>query len=283
MSSGSTRMVRLPLFQSSASSPVSPGCSFAALARELGVRVALACTSPGARLLDEPVEDVADGRLARFEAVHAGHDRLGHDAAQAGHVGQLCVQRRDHAVARAGADDLHQRARPAARADGAHVGVERADRHGDARRQADLLRDLGVKLPGHADRPAPLWSSSGTATGPARANRETRRWQPAPSSLYIALCPAAQMPRAICAGSVLPVMYAGTKSASSTHDVRGLGHVRRRRACSAESSTSTTRRNTCRRTSRGTVRSCAAFAVISSASAWPCGPSTATPARRDRS
>jgi hypothetical protein len=39
-------------------------------------------------LLDEPLEDVADGALASLEPVHAGQDRFGRDAAEAGNAGQ---------------------------------------------------------------------------------------------------------------------------------------------------------------------------------------------------
>ena len=49
---------------------------------------------------------------------------------------------RDHHVAGAGADDLHQRAGLDAGADRAHVGVEGPHGHGHARRQADLRRDF---------------------------------------------------------------------------------------------------------------------------------------------
>ena len=43
------------------------------------------------QMLDEPVENVTHGRLARFQAVHAGDDRAGNDPAQAGDIVQrLC-------------------------------------------------------------------------------------------------------------------------------------------------------------------------------------------------
>ena len=115
----------------------------------------------GVEVLDEPVEDVAHGRLARLQAVHAGHDRAGHDAAQAGDVGQRLVHRGDHHVAGAGADDLHQRARLDARPDRAHVGVEGADGHRHARRQADLPGHLGGQPAGLAvGRQARAWRSA---------------------------------------------------------------------------------------------------------------------------
>ena len=63
---------------------------------------------------------------------------------------QLPVHRRDHHVARARADDLHQHARPDARPDGAHVRIERADGHGHARRQPDFLRHGRGQMAGHA-------------------------------------------------------------------------------------------------------------------------------------
>ena len=59
-----------------------------------------------------------------------------------GMSGSALVLRGDHHVAGAGADDLHQRARLDARPHRAHVGVEGAHGHGDARRQADLRGHL---------------------------------------------------------------------------------------------------------------------------------------------
>jgi hypothetical protein len=63
----------------------------------------------GGEALHEPVENVADGALARFEAIHAGDDRLGDDAAEARDVGETLRQGSHHAVAGAGSHDLHER------------------------------------------------------------------------------------------------------------------------------------------------------------------------------
>ena len=91
---------------------------------------------------------------------------------------------------------------------------------------------------------------------------------PPQSSWYIALCPAAQMPRTTSAGFLFPVIQAGTKSASSTHEY-------------AASNTSGATRLQCRILDHhhseeytpphlgryGSPRS-RAFSVISAASAW---------------
>ena len=79
-----------------------------------------------------------------------GMNGAGHDAAQAGNFRELAVDRCDHHIARAGADDLHQDARLNARPDGAHVRIKRTDSHGHARRQPDFLRHGGGQMPGHA-------------------------------------------------------------------------------------------------------------------------------------
>ena len=62
---------------------------------------------------------------------------------------------------------------------------------------------------------------SGARSGCSDA-RKRSEGSPPQSSWYSALCPAAQMPRASVCGSVLPVMNAGTKSASSTHPYAAL-------------------------------------------------------------
>ena len=117
---------------------------------EIGDDVAAGRVGAGGQILGKPVEDVADGRLARFQAVHAGDNRAGDDAAEAGDVGKRAIDRGDHHVAGARADDLHQRAGLDARAHGAEMGIERPDRHGNAGRQADALGHLGRQKPGHA-------------------------------------------------------------------------------------------------------------------------------------
>lgn len=89
--------------------------------------------------LDEPVEDIADGGLAGLDAVHAREDALGDDAADAGNVGEGLVERPDHAIAGAGADDFDECAGLDSGTDGAHVCVEGADGDGDARWETDAL------------------------------------------------------------------------------------------------------------------------------------------------
>ena len=118
--------------------PDSPGLSFAAAARQRLVRAGL--LAAGLDVVDEPVEDVADGRLARppGRSSRAGSSRA---RCRRGRGRRPAARRvgRDHHVAGAGADDLDQRARRDAGADGAQVRVERADGHGNARRQAGAL------------------------------------------------------------------------------------------------------------------------------------------------
>ena len=65
----------------------------------------------------------------------ARQDAARDDAAQAGDVRQLVADRHDHHVARARADDLHQRARRDAGPDTAEVCVECSHRHRQVRRQ----------------------------------------------------------------------------------------------------------------------------------------------------
>ncbi len=73
----------------------------------------------------------------------AGQDAALDDAADAGDVGHLRPGIRHEHVAGGGPDDLHERARLDARADGAVMGVEGADGHGDVAREARFLRHLG--------------------------------------------------------------------------------------------------------------------------------------------
>ena len=67
--------------------------------------------------LDPPRQQVADGRLARFDAEVTRHDRAVDDAADARDVLDAAGDRRHRAVARRGADDLDERARAGACAD----------------------------------------------------------------------------------------------------------------------------------------------------------------------
>ncbi len=131
-------MVRLPLFQSSASRPDSPGLQFRRALRR--VPRASRLFPAGLDVIDQPVENVAHRRLPGFESEIAGQHAAVHDAAQAGHVREFFRVRPDGDVAGARADDFDQRARRDAGADGAEVRVKRADRDGNARRQTGLLR-----------------------------------------------------------------------------------------------------------------------------------------------
>ena len=112
-------------------------------ARQIHVRIAFGRVLVRRQVSDEPIEDIAHRRLAGLQPIHARQDRPRHDAAQSRDIGQRLVLRRDHHVASAGADDLDQRPRLDPRAHGAHVGIERAHGHRDARRQADFLGRLG--------------------------------------------------------------------------------------------------------------------------------------------
>ena len=58
---------------------------------------------------DPPFEDVADGRLAGFDAEEAGQNGAFHDAADAGNIGDRLFGRNDRAVAGRRADHLDQR------------------------------------------------------------------------------------------------------------------------------------------------------------------------------
>ncbi len=62
---------------------------------------------------------------------------------------------------------------------------------------------------------AAKWRRISTRSGSSRA-RKASSGSPPQSSWYIALWPAAQMPRGNTSGSSCPVMNPGTKSASST-------------------------------------------------------------------
>src|SRR5690625_3230695 len=81
-------------------------------------------------LIDEPVEDIAYRGLPCLEPELSGKHGFRHDAAETGHIRQVLLHRRDHQVARGGADDLHEGAGLDPGADGAEVSIERACRHG---------------------------------------------------------------------------------------------------------------------------------------------------------
>ncbi len=82
------------------------------------------------QILNKPIENITDGRLARLESVHAWNDRTRHDAAKAWDIVQGFIHGCDHRVTGAGADDFYERARLDPCANRAHVGIERADGHG---------------------------------------------------------------------------------------------------------------------------------------------------------
>ena len=99
----------------------------------------------GVEIVDEPVKDVSDGGLSRFQSVVARQDAAVDNAAQAGNIRQIFRVRPDGDVACAGADDFHEHTRRYAAAHRAEVRVERADRNWNSGRQA-----------GSQDRPLPL-------------------------------------------------------------------------------------------------------------------------------
>ncbi len=170
-------------------------------------------------VVDEPEEDVADGRLPGLDAVESGQDRAVHDPADAGDVGELLRVGHDHHVAGARAEDFHERALADAGADRAHVRVERAGGDRDARLQPELLRPFRREPPRQRGRPAPPSRRAARAARPApdRApRRNSLSGSPPHSSQYIALWPAAQTPRTIFSGRVSPASSAGIQSQCST-------------------------------------------------------------------
>ncbi len=144
MSSWSTRIVRLPLFQSSAMSPAWPGfCS-----RRLGGQFGMQRGVAAAHAFDPPFEDVADRRLPGLDVVEARQDAALDDAADAGNVGHRLVARKHANVAGRGSDHLDQRALADAAADRAVMDVELADRDRDSRGEAELGGPLGAERAG---------------------------------------------------------------------------------------------------------------------------------------
>jgi len=93
-----------------------------------------------ANLPDPPFEDVAHRGLSGLDPVEAREDGAGHDAADAGDVGNFAAARDDGAVAGRGADHLDQRALGDAAADRAVVHVERAGGQDDARFEPEPAR-----------------------------------------------------------------------------------------------------------------------------------------------
>ena len=110
------------------------------LAEFLEPRVRARSVLVGHEVVHKPEKDVADRGLPGLDAIVAGQDRTVDDPAHARDVSQVTVVLHHHHVTRARAQDLDERAFPDARADAARVRVERADRDGNAGRQAELLR-----------------------------------------------------------------------------------------------------------------------------------------------
>ena len=207
--------MRLPLFQSSATSPTRP----AGGAPPLRESVACSAASPSADLVDPPAQQIADRRLPGLDAVIRRHDRSRHDAADAGNVRHGLGRRRDGAVARGGADDLHERSAADARADGAVVRVEAAHRNRNSGAKAEGRRPFGRRDGRQDDRADTRWSykrSRSDASFGCNLARNSRGGSPPQASPYRALCPAAQIQRSICRGRSTPARTDGTKSASST-------------------------------------------------------------------
>ena len=128
----------MPFHQSSASSPVAPGASRAALALERPVVA-------GERV-DVPGEHVADRDLAGLVPVQPGQDPVAEDA---GDPGQPDLAGVDDHVADRRADDHHERA--GVLDAGAGNGDERvdvADRDGDRLGQAEARRRLRAQRAG---------------------------------------------------------------------------------------------------------------------------------------
>ena len=169
VSRGSTRIVRLPLFQSRARSPDSPGRRRLA---SLPTAPRAGRRSPG-RPVHPPVEDVPHRRLPGLDAVVAGHDGAVHDAADAGNVLQGLAGGRDGAVAGGGPDDLDERPRLHSRAHRAVVGVEPSHGHGDSLGEAQLLRP-GSRRGGPRDDRGRRPSRRAGRAGPPALDRDGR-------------------------------------------------------------------------------------------------------------
>ena len=215
MSRGSTRIVRLPLFQSRARSPDSPGRRRWACCRQLRVQGVV----PPADHVHPPVQDVPHRRLPGLDAVVAGHDGAVHDPADAGNVLQRLAGGGDGAVAGGGADDLDERPRLHPRADRAVVGVEAAHGHGDPLGKAQLLR------PGSREAPRGAIGGVGLVEEPV-AQRGQLRIEAGEELLGRQAAPGVGVERLVAGGADAALDLArarrlrpgraGTKSASST-------------------------------------------------------------------
>ena len=167
MSRWSTRMVRLPLFQSSARRPAWPGTLLRRLVGEFGVQRRVAAQNH----LDPPFEDVADRRLAGLDAEEAGQNRAFDDAADAGNIGDRLFGRNDRAVAGRGADHLDQRPLAHAAADRAVMDVEFSDGDRNACGKPELRRPVGAKRPGRLARVISLFVEPVSKIGETRIER----------------------------------------------------------------------------------------------------------------
>ncbi len=143
------------------------------------------------------------------------------------------VLRHNHHVAGTGADDLDQAARPDPRADRPEMRVERPYGHGGAFCQARLAAHSARQPADRLCRSSGPCPSAGYA-GPPSADRvcpgTSHRDSRPTTSLYIALCPAAQTPIVRSSGDSVPVSIAGIQSAISTHRCaasKTFGRVRR--------------------------------------------------------
>ena len=125
-------------------------------------------------VVHEPVEDVAHRRLARLQPVIARQNAARHNAAQAGDVRQLLPERHDHHVARARADDLHQRARRDAGPNGAQMRVERPDRHRQTPPASRCARPTPLSARPPTGRCCAPLTAGATAVRPASDQAATR-------------------------------------------------------------------------------------------------------------
>ena len=178
---------------------------------------------------------------------------------------------RDRAVARRGADDLDEacrcgcRSRPRRSARRSRPSRSRCRRGRPSRRAHSSLRVPGRTV--RADRPCRRADRAASASFGSSRARNAFDGRPPHVSEYIALWPAAQMQRTICAR----VVDAGEDAPARSRRARPSSPRRRRRPArpsgSARSSTTTTPTSTCRRSARGTAaRARAAIAVMAAAS-----------------
>ena len=117
---------------------------FGGLAGQIAVRVAVGRVwAAGARYLTNQLKMSPTADWPASRPYMPGMIEPGTMPHRPGMSGNVVGQRGDHHVAGAGADDLHQRAGLDAGPHRAHVGVEGADGHRHARRQADLAGHLG--------------------------------------------------------------------------------------------------------------------------------------------